>query len=145
MKRFLFVAFFFLCSIHFSYSQVYFTNGSSSPIFMAFAYYLDANSYSGWMSKGWYKVEPGEKIQLLSYMYNGDFYYCAQGTDGTKYNGDHSFLVNEDDAFTIKNADHQYVKDNFPSYSWRKMRKVAIKKRGFDLVTHPTHVITFEY
>lgn len=134
MKKFLLIII-LLISIT-SKAQVSFKNNYTKPVNIAIAWYHNAKDFKGWYSKGWFKVEPGEKIQVLSYLPNCNIYYYAKTTDGTKiFDGKQSFLVNPSDAFTIKNADMEYVKSSNSSYKFYGFREHDTGTTAFKLKT----------
>lgn len=140
MKKILFLM--LLVASMTSKAQVYFKNNYDKPVYVAVAYYMSTSDYKGWVSSGWYKAEPGDKVQLIGYLPNSYIYYYAETTDNTKtFDGETSFLVHPTDAFTIKNADMDYVKTNDPAYEWKSFRKYDPGNTAFKLYT----TIDFSY
>lgn len=95
-----------------SHSQVEVTNNCDLPITVAIAYYKSTKSYSGWVSEGWWSLEPGETKTLGSFLKNGEnTYYIHAHTAGyaNVWGNDEQLAVNSTDAFTIKNCDKEYV------------------------------------
>ena len=117
MKKNLFIAVF--CCLFFanySMAQLKFQNSQDHPIHVAVAYYEDDNSFTGWFSRGWYEIEPGETAVLIAgdLEYSTYFFY-AQDSEGAEWKGGgkYSFIVEPVNAFTIKNADKSYqLKDD---------------------------------
>lgn len=103
-------------------AQLYIKNSTSKPISIAVGWYNEGTNYNGYVTKGWYNIEPGETIDPgMSFTSNDDyFFFYAKG-----WEGDYKFLTNSE-SFTIKNADKQYVKDNNPSYKWAMFRKKEV-------------------
>lgn len=121
-KTILLISIFF--SAFLAKAQIYFNNSYNEPVWVSLAYYADTKEYKGWVTQGWFKVEPGEKKEVLSYNPMGQLiYYYAQTTE-KKFEGKSYLLVDPSDAFTIKNADKEYVKKENPKYAWYKFREV---------------------
>jgi uncharacterized membrane protein len=112
MKKKLFIG--ALCCLFFanySKAQLKFQNSQDHPIHVAIAYYENDESFTGWFSRGWYELEPGETKVLIAgdLEYNTYFFY-AQDSEGSEWigGGKYSFIVDPVNAFTIKNADKEY-------------------------------------
>ena len=117
MKKNLFIAV-FCCLFFANYSkaQLKFQNSQDHPIHVAVAYYEDDNSFTGWFSRGWYEIEPGETAVLIAgdLEYSTYFFYAVD-SEGAEWKGagKYSFIVEPVNAFTIKNADKSYqLKDD---------------------------------
>ncbi|MFH0893728.1 MAG: DUF1036 domain-containing protein [Bacteroidota bacterium] len=124
-------------------AQVNFKNNYSEPVWVSFCYYLDTKTFKGWVSKGWYKVIPGQKTQLLEYLPEfKTIYYFAKTKNGAKnFEGTTGILVDESAAFTIFNADKDYVKKENPKYAWKKFREYKVELGSLKLWT----TIDFNY
>lgn len=117
-----------LCFVFFTYyskAQLKFQNSQDHPIHVAIAYYQNNDSFTGWFSRGWYEIEPGEtKILIAGNLeYNTYFFYAvdSQGSEW-KGGGKYSFIVDPVDAFEIKNADKVYqLKDNRTYKAFKKI------------------------
>ena len=115
-----------------SKAQLYFKNSSSSPVNVAYAMQSNAKGDESWSSYGWYSVDPYQTKSISSAVgLNPNVYWYAESQDG-KYvwNGENrdgsvSFLVSSD-AFSIKNASLEYVKDKNPGYTWKSFRQIKI-------------------
>jgi len=125
-------------------SQVFFNNSYDEPVWVALAYYRDTKEYKGWVTKGWFKIAPGEKKEILSFNPMGQYlYYYAQTKDAKKkFEGKTSLLVHPTDAFTIKNADKEYVQKEKPAYKWYKFREV---NKGAKDIVKLKYTIDFKY
>lgn len=131
----------FLVSFIFAFAfcvqaQLSFKNSTSKPISVAIGWYSEGNDYTGYVTKGWYSIEPGETINPgLTFTSNDDFFfYYVKG-----FGGDNELLV-ADDAFEIKNANLQYVQDANPQYNWVKFKRVDVH---FMLLEPKKKTITF--
>lgn len=103
----------------FANAQLFIKNETSEPVSIAVGWYSEGGSYTGYVTKGWYNIEPGETIDPgLTFTATDDYYfYYAKG-----WEGDTKLLVS-DEAFNIKNADKQYVKDQNANYRWALFRR----------------------
>jgi uncharacterized membrane protein len=85
--------------------QVIFKNSGTSKIFVAYCF---GNVITGWTSKGWFPVEPGEEKPLYNITVLGSpkFYYCAKiaGCDQGYY-GTVQLMADDRHAFSIQHAD----------------------------------------
>lgn len=125
-------------------AQIYFNNNYDEPVWVSLAYFSDSKEYKGWVTKGWFKVEPGEKKEILSYNPMGQFiYYYAQTKDAAKkFEGKSSLLVDPIEAFTIKNADKDYVKKENSKLVWRQFREID---KGLKDMLKLKYTIDFRY
>ena len=123
-----------------STAQLYVKNNSDVPISIAIGWYQNGDSWSGFITKGWYNIEPGEKVGPLLYFKSTEerFYYYAKSTDGKLVWEGKSGLLTSKQSFTIQNADKQYVKDRQPEYQWKNFRKVDI---SFGVLETKTYVL----
>jgi|GEM_PF-7038129 len=114
------------------YGQLYVKNSTNNPISIAVGWYSENSSC--YVTKGWYNIEPGQTIDPgMTFTSSDDyFFYYAKGWEGS-----YKFLTNSD-AFNIKNADKQYVKDDNPSYTWAMFRK---KEVHFDFLEKKTFTL----
>ena len=100
-------------------------NKSDRPVFVAIGYYLDSKDFKGFVTKGWYKCEPGYKKEVLGWNPTNEYiYYHVQDMNGNDLGGKYSLLVDAKDAFNIRNADKAYVKESNSNYVWRNFREV---------------------
>lgn len=125
-------------------SQVFFKNSYDEPVWVSLAYYSSTKEYKGWVTKGWVKIAPGEKKEILKFNPMGQYLYYYAETKGTKkkFEGKTIFLAHPSDAFIIKNADKEYVQKETPAYKWYKFRE--INKGGADIVKLK-YTIDFKY
>lgn len=115
-----------------AHSQLKFRNNSTSPVIVAYAMKSNTKGDAAWYSHGWYSCDPNQTIKLAAAVgMNPNVYFYAKSKDGKKvWNGvnrDNSvrFLVS-DNAFHIKNANMDYVKDENPEYRAESFRHVKI-------------------
>ena len=119
MKNLILLTFVF-ATYFYNWGQIFFENNFDRTIYVALGYYSETDEFSGWITRGWFKVIPGETAQLLSYNPSGqNLYYYAQTENGKKkFEGDASLLVNPSDKFYIKNADLKDTQTKYPSYTY---------------------------
>jgi uncharacterized membrane protein len=111
MKSYLFILLSLFC-FTVAKSQVEVTNNYSKPIYVAIAFYESNSSFSGWVSEGWWLLEPGDTKVLGSFLTNGEntFYIHAHTSDSKESWGtDIQLAVNVNESFRIKNCDKAYV------------------------------------
>jgi hypothetical protein len=126
------------------YSQLSIKNGSSEPITVAIGWYSESEEYTGFVTKGWYNIEPGHTIDPGLYFTSNDdyfYYYAFSKSWEWKGGGDYKLLIHSTDAFTIKNAHLDYVKNENSSYQWRNFK---LKEVHFDWLEERKHTLTLE-
>ncbi len=130
---------FLVLSIENLNAQLYLKNESSETISVCIGWYQESSS--GYVTKGWWNIEPGQTISpgLSFTKLNDEFYYCAKSatrTWGSEYN-----LLIRDDAFEIKDAQSEETLKNNPSYEWASFNKMNV---SFGLLEERTFTLTFE-
>jgi uncharacterized membrane protein len=127
------------------FSQLYFKNNTSEPVWVAFSKWNDSKTEDHWYTKGWYKVDPGATEELASGIGHQDYCYFFAETaqQKKKYEGDAALLVNRADAFTIKNADKQYKKDSNDDFEWANFRKYTYKRDILGTKVKQTIILTY--
>lgn len=126
MRRLIFIV---ICVVGFkANSQLFIKNETSKPVSIAIGWHSDGDSFDGFVTKGWYNIEPGVTIAPGLYFTsdNDHFFYYAKG-----WSGNIQFLVS-DDAFEIRNADMQYQKDKNPSYRWVNFKRKDVSFSLFE-------------
>ncbi len=123
---------------NYSMAQLKFQNSQDHPIHVAVAYYENDASFTGWFSRGWYEIEPGETAVLIAgdLEYSTYFFY-AQDTEGAEWKGGgkYSFIVDPVNAFEIKNADKDYqLKGNRTTKAFKKISTAGEKSHTLRLV-----------
>ena len=129
----------FLLGAHNLFAQLYLKNESNETVSVCIGWYQESSS--GYVTKGWWNIEPGQTISpgLSFTKLNDEFYYratSASRTWGTEYN-----LLIRNDAFEIKDAHSEYTKKNNPSYQWASFNKMSV---SFGLLESKTFTLTFE-
>jgi len=114
-------------------AQVIFRNTGTSKIFIA---YCAGNLITGWTTKGWFPVEPGEEksVYNISVLAFPKFYYCATIENCDQgFFGSTPFPVDPANAFTIAHADKA---QNFTNPAIK-----SLNFREIDLGTQKTYTI----
>jgi uncharacterized membrane protein len=120
-----------LCCLFFanySKAQLKFQNSQDHPIHVAVAYYENDASFTGWFSRGWYTLEPGEtKVLIAGDLEYSTYFFYANDDQGAEWigGGKYSFIVDPGDAFTIKNADKEYQLKGDRTY--KAFKKISTK------------------
>jgi hypothetical protein len=94
------------------FAQIFVSNNSDEPIWVATVTYQSNGNFRGYVSSGWYKIIPGERKGCGGGLHDGDntFYVHAHNADWTKTWGtENYFAVDKTNAFRIENCDMQYV------------------------------------
>ena len=129
MKRYI-LSFLLALTLSQGFGQVILKNSGSVKLFVA---YCTGNVFTGWTSKGWFPVEPGESkslytVPVLAYP---AFYYCAKVADCDQgYYGDKAFPVDPLNAFTIRHADQA---QNLPTAGFRQVNLGTLKTFTIEL------------
>lgn len=120
-----------------NFGIVTFQNNNYKKITMCIGYYHQGNRWSGWATKGWWNLEPGEKINIHIPSNDGSlnrYIYYYSYFDGGEYSGNQSFIVSKK-AFQIPNADKINADDFSDFYVLSKFKKNDL---GDSLVNHYT-------
>lgn len=136
--RILFV--FILCTLSsfIARSQLYVKNNYDTPFRVALAYYEGGSMFNGWITKGWFEIPPGEEKEILHYNPTGKYIYYYAYSDNLTITGNHLYLVDSKDTFTIKDADKETTYTKNPDYLWHGFKEV---QRGISNLVKTKHVI----
>jgi uncharacterized membrane protein len=132
---------FLILSLTFAFlakGQLYIKNSTNKKVNVCIGWYQESTNYTGYMTKGWYNIEPGEKIAPgLNFTSNKDFFYYYAKTDDNKsaWGGKYKLLASNK-GFYIKNADMQYVKNANSEYYWLEFDKVNVTFSSFGKRTY---------
>lgn len=106
-------------------AQLSFENKAAHTIWVAVAYASKASGTQSWYTEGWYKVEPGNSVTVLSNpLRYRTYYYYAVDADKNVWVGDTELLVNPNDKFTIRSPGHAASKTS--SRKWRKFKEMNV-------------------
>jgi antitoxin component YwqK of YwqJK toxin-antitoxin module/uncharacterized membrane protein len=116
-------------------AQVIFKNSGWSKLSIAIGYY---DISTGWTTKGWYNLEPGEEKPLYNYnnFSNPNFYYCSKIDHCDKgYFGETSMYVDIQNAFAIHNANKpaNYASTLIQPYKFRAVNLKGLTKYTIEL------------
>ncbi len=119
--------------------QLIVQNSTSQDISIAIGWHSNTATFEGFITKGWYNLKPGDKLNLGLTFVTGEnnFYYYAKMKDGRKWEGNYKFLVKKT-AFEIKNADKQFSKDQDTSCEWALFGK---KTLNFGILETKTYTL----
>jgi uncharacterized membrane protein len=107
-----------------SKGQIYVKNNHNSVFRVALAYYENGSMFNGWITKGWFEVQPGEEKEILHYNPTGKILYYYASSDDIIINGNHLYLINSTEVFTIKDADKETTYTKNPTYLWYGFREI---------------------
>jgi len=129
------------------YSQMTFENKYYEfPIEISYGYYQRSPTFEGFITQGWYKLIPGQKIDMPFPFAgnNGTVFYTINPTDGYKMvHSDGNLLVDPTNAFNIINADKLYMKRENPTYEFRKFKRVDMNFTTKSINNHYILDVTF--
>jgi len=125
-------------------AQLFFKNRTDEPVWVTYAKWNDSKTEDHWFTEGWWKVEPGQTVQIAAGIGLQDYcyYFAKTENDEKKYEGNREFLVSLD-AFRIPNADKAYQAESNSDYRWEEFRKFTYEKGP--LGTKIKQTIVLEY
>ncbi len=126
MNAFLVSALFFF-SYNAAHAQLYVENRYDVDFYVAVAYYQSGTTFTGWISKGWVKLSPGETQEVLHFNPTGKKIYLHAHSAVRTIEGSQQFLTDTADEFRIKGADKEETFTENPTYQWRSFYEI---KRG---------------
>ena len=93
---------------YFGFSQMAFQNKTTVPLKVAFGYYTESAEYTGWTTKGWYTVNPGDKLQVMDKPLDNEYYYYYASSADTAIEFRGSILLKvADGTFKIDHANEE--------------------------------------
>jgi uncharacterized membrane protein len=110
-------------------AQLMFRNTKSDTFQIAVVMHTDTKEYKGWISKGWFKLNPGDSAAVGA-LSGTSVYYFLHTTDNKISNGPKAFLVDQKDAFTIKGADQKSNQVAHPAYIWRNFYEIKVPQKA---------------
>jgi hypothetical protein len=122
--RITFCSFIVLFTSFASFSQIVFQNNNRESVTVAFARYISTGPDTGWVTKGWSLVTPGNSLKVFNSIGANDSigYFAITRISETPYPGYRNLLVRLNEPFLIKDADQESVIQNHPEYEWRQFR-----------------------
>ncbi len=125
------ILFFALSSLFFinsTQAQLKFKNSETSPIYIAVAYYVATDDYTGFSSDGWFKVDPNSTITIIPSIKYSTYYYYAKDENGTEWTGagKYKFVVHSKESFNFKNANMEYNADYLAHKVFKNFKKIDV-------------------
>jgi uncharacterized membrane protein len=110
-------------------AQIIIKNGTPEPIYLATARYISAGQSGYWQTQGWWTIKAGGFHEAFEILGERDSigYWCMNTLSETVFAGKKELLVNNDEKFTIRQADKPVILDQHPEYVWRKFRIMRMK------------------
>lgn len=124
-------------------AQLYFKNNTNDPVFVCIAMYNDGKNSQYWGAEGWWRVDPGDKVQVSGVigLNNNIYYYAKSALTDKEYTGNNSLLVHPTDKFFIKNCDKDYVKQENSQFVYKKFRQENMNQK----LLQTKYTIEFNY
>ncbi len=122
-----------------SFGQLVFQNKTTVPIQLAFGYFTETTEFTGWITEGWYVINPGEKLTLIDKpLVNEYFYYYAASMDTVvEFKGDILMKVG-DGKFRIQDATSHV---SMRSDNHRFFRQIDTEdKKNYIVILHESFV-----
>jgi len=110
-------------------AQIYFKNNNPEAVYVAFAQYKADGKPGYWITRGWFTVNSGKTFTAFETIGPNDSiaYWATTLLTGMVFEGDKPLLVYNDEKFTIKNADKEWVLKQKPLSEWRNFRLLRMK------------------
>ncbi len=122
-----------------SFGQMVFQNKTTVQIQLAFGYFTETTEFTGWITEGWYQLNPDEKLTLIDKpLVNEYFYYYAASMDTTvEFKGDILMKVG-DGKFKIQDANsHVSMRED----NHRFFRQIDTEeKKNYIVILHESFV-----
>ena len=89
--------------------------------------HYQTKEFTGWVSKGWFHINPGELKAVIDLIHGSLVYYYVQNSDKRVTTGGvRPFLTDPANGFTIRNADMDYNKRERPHLVWQKFTEAKV-------------------
>ncbi len=101
-----FILFFLLLISFTAKSQLIVKNKGGAPISFCIGYYMESDTFAGWITEGWYTVRPNEMKCIICYKLNSYYYYYYAITKDSlrkEYSGNYTMRIRTQ-PFKIVNA-----------------------------------------
>jgi len=110
-------------------AQIYFKNNNPEAVYIAFAQYKSDIKPGYWITRGWFTIGPGKTFTAFEKISLNDSigFLATTLLSGMVFEGNKPLLVHNNEKFTIKNADKEWVLKQQPSYEWRNFRLILMK------------------
>lgn len=103
-----------------------FKNTQTETYQMAVAVLVQSKDYNGWISKGWFRLNPGDSAAVSELSGPTVCYFLNTLDNKISKGGTKAFLVNKKDAFSIKGADLKATEMKNPAYIWRDFHVLKV-------------------
>lgn len=122
-----------------SFGQMVFQNKTTVQIQLAFGYFTETTEFTGWITEGWYQLNPDEKLTLIDKpLVNEYFYYYAASMDTTvEFKGDILMKVG-DGKFKIQDANSHVSMRNDNHRFFRQID--TEEKKNYIVILHESFV-----
>ena len=141
----------FCCLISFNYkaANIHLKNNLKKPVKIAITIYSSSDKFKGFITLGWWLVEPGENIDTKIEVLDGSniwFYGYTEADKNGQYqnwtSNKYFFLVSPfQSKFYIKNSNMKYVKENNPLYVLNGFMIHKINFEGESFL--PSYILSF--
>ncbi len=107
-------------------AQLMFKNTKTEVYQLAIAVRVETKDYVGWVSKGWFRLNPGDSATVSELTGPVVCYFLQTLDNKTSQGGTRQFLVNKKDAFDIKGADLKTTEKQNPAYIWHDFHELKV-------------------
>lgn len=110
------------------FGQLSMKNNTEKPYQVAIAFFHSSFQTSGWISKGWFTINPGETKDVFYQNPREKFLYYYAFSENDTIQGTKNILVDSKETFTVNQAILEVTKETNPNLKWVKFKEV---RRGF--------------
>lgn len=122
------------------FAQLYFKNNKNQTYKVAYVFHDKGSQYSGWISKGWVVVQPGEQVKAFYTNPRDKDMYCIAISENDTIGGDFCFLVHPTMSdFTLKYPELEATQQQNPALEWMNFKEI---KRNYVVKFKQKLVIT---
>lgn len=129
MKHFVFGGLAILLSFS-AKAQLMLKNTKSDTMQVAVAMQSDDKDFKGWISKGWYKINPGDSGAVGNLVGPVVYYFVQTTNNKTTAGGTKPFLVDPKDPFTIKDPGAKKTAEASRTYEFRKFYEIKVPAKA---------------
>ena len=107
-------------------AQLMFKNTKAETYQVAVAVFSDTKDFKGWISKGWFRLNPGDSAAVSELSGPTVCYFLHTLDNKVSEGGTKAFLVDKKDAFAIKGADLKATEKRNPAYIWQNFHELKV-------------------
>ncbi len=110
MRRYILLSILLLFSER-SFGQLQFKNNGTSDVLLVIGYYSESDTFTGWITEGWYRIKSSEKKCVYGRPLNARYYYYygfSVDSLHKEYSGNNRLVV-EREPFKLLNADKDSI------------------------------------